>query len=113
MDISEIQKSIEAEFADARESRAMGREGRARVCARRAAGLALGIYYEKSVGRSPPQSAYELLQWFALREEIPLDLRDAAKRLTVRVTTTFDLPHAEDPIRDAWNLIDAVLGGDV
>ena len=113
MDISEIQKKIEAEFAAARESRAAGNEGRARVCARRAAGLALGIYYAKSLDESPPQSVYKLLQWFSLREEIPQELRDAAKRLIVRVTTEFDLPHSQDPLHDARLIAEVILSGDI
>lgn len=113
MDINKIYKSIEMELTDGRDSREREKEGRARVCARRAAGLALGIYYEKSIGKSPPKSAYKLLQWFSEREEISQDLRDSANRLTVRVTPAFRLPHDEDPLEDAQIIIDAILGGSV
>ncbi len=113
MDISEVQKKIEAEFAAARASRTAGNEGRARVCARRAAGLALGIYYAESLAEIPPQSAYKLLQWFSLREEIPQELRDAAKRLIVRVTTEFELPHRQDPLHDARLIAETILSGDI
>jgi len=111
MDIMPIRNSIEAEFSDAQASRLKGNEGRARVCARRAAGLAVSIYFEKQTTEQPPQSAYWLLQWFSLREEIPEDLRQSAKRLTVRVTPAYELPHKEDPIEDACRIVSAILNG--
>ena len=113
MEHHELRISIEAEFADAQRSRADGNEGRARVCARRAAGLAIGQYYEHCLERPSPTSAYVLLQWFSERVEIPQDLRDAAKRLTVRVTPEYKLPHFEDPLEDACSLVKAILEGDV
>ena len=113
MDISEVRKSIEMELTDGRDSREKENEGRARVCARRAAGLALGVYYERSMGKNPPTSAYKLLQWFSERKEISQDLRDSANRLTVRVTPAFKLPHDEDPLEDAQTIIDAILDGSV
>ena len=111
MEKSELKKSIEAELLDARNSRDGGNEGRARVCARRAAGLAIGQYYEECMGERPPTSAYVLLQWFSDREEMPENLRDAARRLTVRVTPAYVLPHEEDPLEDAQLLIQAFLAG--
>jgi len=113
MENHELTVSIEAEFSDARESRTAGNEGRARVCARRAAGLAIGQYYERCLGKPPPASAYQLLQWFSERVEIPDDLQDAARRLTVRVTPEYELPHFEDPLEDAQFLVKAILEGDV
>jgi hypothetical protein len=113
MENHELYTSIEAEFLDAYRSRAGGNEGRARVCARRAAGLAIGQYYEYCLEKTSPTSAYELLQWFTERAEIPQDLRDAARRLTVRVTPEYDLPHFEDPLEDAHLLVNAILEGHV
>jgi hypothetical protein len=111
MDIRRIRTSIEAELSNAQASRMKANEGRARVCARRAAGLAVSIYFEQETTEQPPQSAYRLLQWFSLREEVPEDLRLAAKRLTVRVTPAYELPHKEDPIDDARKIISAILNG--
>jgi hypothetical protein len=103
--------AIEAELLGARVSRAEGNEGRARVCARRAAGLAIGTYFERNTGENPPQSAYRLLQWFSQRDEIPEDLLRSAQRLSVRVTPDFELPHQEDPIEDALLIITAIMDG--
>jgi hypothetical protein len=111
MDIMQTRSAIEAELSDALVSRENANEGRARVCARRAAGMAIGIYFERNVGERPPQSAYKLLQWFSQREEIPEDLQQSAERLLVRVTPDFELPHQEDPIEDARQIITAILDG--
>lgn len=113
MEDHDIRLSIEAELSDARESRAQGKEGRARVCARRAAGLALGHYYERCLGKPAPASAYQLLQWFSQRKETPEELRETARRLIVRVTPEYKLPHSEDPLEDAQSLIMAILDGTI
>jgi HEPN domain-containing protein len=112
MDIEELRTSIEEAFADAQDSRSRGKEGRARVSARRAAGLAIANFYRSRLGKSPPRSALQLLQWFSRQETVPNELRQAASRLTVRVTPAFKLPHPEDPLEDATMLIEAILGGD-
>ena len=111
MNNMQTRSAIEAELLDARVSRSQGNEGRARVCARRAAGLAIGTYFEGNIGENPPQSAYRLLQWFSHRDEIPEDLQRSARRLSVRVTPDFELPHQEDPIEDALLIITAILDG--
>ncbi|OGO20880.1 MAG: hypothetical protein A2Z14_04095 [Chloroflexi bacterium RBG_16_48_8] len=113
MELKERQARIEAEFMEARDSRAKGNEGRARVCARRAAGIAIGIYFERNTGESPPRSAYELLQWYSRREEIPDNLRESAERLTVRVTPEYKLPHIQDPLEDARFIVAAILDGSI
>lgn len=113
MDILQIQTVIEEELTAAHDSRLKGNEGRARVCARRAAGLAIGIYFENLSGEKPPRSVYKLLQWFTEQEEIPEQLRRSAQRLTVHVTPEFELPHEEDPIHDAQAIITAILSGAV
>jgi hypothetical protein len=109
MENHQLIKMVEAEIADAQMSRSGGNEGRARVCARRAAGLAISTYYEKCLDQSPPASAYVLLQWYSEQEEISKDLREAARRLTVRVTPEYELPHDEDPIEDAKSLVQHIL----
>jgi hypothetical protein len=97
---------IEAELAKAARARDDGREGLARVCARRAAGWALGPYYVKRMGRPAPASALDLLRWFHADPSASPELRRAAERLTVRVTEEHRLPHAEDPLTDARRIIE-------
>ena len=97
---------IEAELAKAARARDDGREGLARVCARRAAGWALRDYYVERMGRPAPASALDLLRWLHADPSALPDLRRAAERLTVRVTEEHRLPHPEDPLSDARRIIE-------
>ena len=100
---------ITAELADAIASRKEGREGRARVCARRAAGLAVASYYECRHAHLATHSAFDLLKLVQLEEELPTGVRLAAARLSTRVTTSGQLPHPQDPLDDARMLIETLL----
>jgi len=93
---------------EAAASRSRGNEGRARVCARRAVGIALALHW--SVG--PPANAYQLLMRAAADSGLPPEVRQAAQRLTRRVTEAHRLPHDEDPLDDA-RVILAALGHSV
>jgi hypothetical protein len=97
---------IEHELEQAARFRAEGRAGRARVCARRAAGWAIGPTYRRTTGAEPPASAIVLLLWYATFPEAPDPLRRAAGRLTTQVTEDHTLPHPEDPYDDACLLVD-------
>jgi hypothetical protein len=97
---------IEHELEQAARFRAEGRPGRARVCARRAAGWAIGPTYRRSTGAEPPASAMVLLLWYATFPEAPDPLRRVAGRLTTHVTEDHALPHPEDPYDDARLLVD-------
>lgn len=81
--------------------RSRGNEGRARVCARRAVGAALALRW--SAG--PQANAYQLLLRAAADNGLPPELRQAAQRLTRRVTEAHRLPHDEDPLDDARALL--------
>lgn len=86
---------------EAAASRSRGNEGRARVCARRAVGAALALRW--SLG--PQANAYQLLMRAAADSGLPPDVRQAAQRLTRRVTEAHRLPHDEDPLDDARALL--------
>jgi hypothetical protein len=103
-----VASRVEHELRQARRFQAEGRAGRARVCARRAAGWSVGPTYRRLTGAEPPSSAMSLLQWYASHPDTPDPLRQAARRLTVHVTQEHALPHPEDPIADAQTLIDAL-----
>jgi hypothetical protein len=95
---------IRIELDQAEAARAAGNEGRARVCARRAAGLAARDFLERhGVGRRS-ESAYELLEQLAEFPALDPDLRRAALHLTMRVSTAFSLPADVDLIADAQTL---------
>ena len=94
-------RRVAHELEQAVRFRAEGRLGRARVCARRAAGWAIGPTYRRSTGDPPPSSAMVLLRWYRDFAEASDSLRRAAARLTTHVTEDHTLPHPEDPIDDA------------
>ncbi|MFV2044648.1 MAG: hypothetical protein ACC700_15615 [Anaerolineales bacterium] len=96
---------IEAELAYARAARKHGKEGRARVCARRAAGWAIAAHFPNN----RQLGAYSLLHWLEGNTEVSLDLRSAAGRLTEQVTVDHELPHSEDPLEDAEMIVVGLL----
>jgi hypothetical protein len=83
-------------------SRAAGNEGRARVCARRAAGFALAA----SLGVPGKPNAYEMLCHAAGTHGLSESACKGAARLCVRVAKTHRLPHVEDPLEDARLIIE-------
>jgi hypothetical protein len=103
---------VDRELRQAGRFRAEGRAGRSRVCARRAAGWAIGPTFRRLTGTEPPASALSLLQWYAAHPATPDRLRRAAQRLTVHVTEDHALPHPDDPLEDARALIEGLRAGE-
>jgi len=83
---------MQMEFERAEHARARGNEGQARVCARRAAGIAIREYLTRQAIRPPSTSAYDLLN--LIKEDVHLapELKQIANHLTLRVTEDFKLP---------------------
>jgi HEPN domain-containing protein len=100
---------IEAEFEKAEEARARGNEGQARVCARRAAGIAIREYFLRQGIHPPSPSAYELLNLVKEDSRLSPDLKRAAEHLTLRVTEEFKLPVNVDLIAEAKNFCEDLL----
>lgn len=98
------QAEINAELELAEQARRRGNEGRARVCARRAAGIAARVYLDGHGRRSRSSSAYEVLRLLADDLGLPPDLRQAAEYLTLRVNEEFKLPVNVDLIAEARKL---------
>jgi hypothetical protein len=107
---SDWKTAFEAELARAASVRAGGNEGQARVCARRAAGLAIREYARRNGLVPPSNSAYDLLGWLAGRPGLDPDLRSASVKLTQRVTEEFRLPLQADLIAEARLLARGLLG---
>ncbi len=95
---------VEEELARAEAARARKNEGQARVCARRAAGLAAREYLQQTGVPVHPTSAYELLKLLANQPRLSPDLKRAAVHLTLRVTEEFKLPVKVDLIAEARKL---------
>jgi HEPN domain-containing protein len=102
-------EQIQKEFETAEQARAKGNEGQARVCARRAAGMAIREYLIRRGIRPPSHSAVDLLN---LLKDDPLlspHLKLIADHLTVRVTEAFKLPVNADLVAEAKTLCDELL----
>jgi hypothetical protein len=95
------QTEIDAEFEKAEQARARGNEGQARVCARRAAGIAAREYLTRKGIPSPRVSAYDLLNLLKEDPSLSADIRLIADHLTLRVTEEFKLPINADLIAES------------
>jgi len=95
------QTEIEAELEKAEEARGRGNEGQARVCARRAAGIAIREYLTRRGIRPPSVSAYDLLNLLKDDPRLTPDLKQIVDHLTLRVTEEFKLPVEADLVAEA------------
>jgi hypothetical protein len=96
---------IEVELENAERARMAGNEGRARVCARRAAGIAARNFLARHALPQRDKSALTAIQALAEFPGLAPDLRTAALHLVTRVTEEFTLPVDADLIADARKLI--------
>jgi hypothetical protein len=105
------QTEINAEFEKAEQARARGNEGQARVCARRAAGIAVREYLARQGIRSPSVSAYDLLNMLKNDPRLAQrpDLQQIADHLTLRVTEEFKLPVNADLVAEARMFCEKLL----
>ena len=102
--------ALQAEFERAEQARTRGNEGQARVCARRAAGIAAREYLTRrgQIIRTP--SAYDLLSLLVEDASLTDELRQSAALLTLRVNEEFKLPVDVDLVVEARKLCEALLG---
>jgi hypothetical protein len=105
----EIQQIIRGELERGLFAREAGNEGKARVCARRAAGTALREYFHLTgeLGQAGgSRSAYDLLSAVQYSEPIPLNAKEAARRLLLTVDEDHNLPIQADLLEEARVLAD-------
>ena len=100
---ADARQKIEEELNRGAEARQAGLEGRARVCARRAAGAAIREYLDLRGIPAPGPSAYDLLIYLRDMPDTPGEARRAAPALVERGDQSFALPdgvdlHAEAPL---------------
>ena len=94
------QAQIDVEIERAEQARGRGNEGQARVCARRAAGIAVREYLIRQRIRPPSVSAYDLLNLLKEDPHLSPDLKRITDHLTMRVTKEFKLPVDADLIAE-------------
>ena len=96
---------IEKEFATAREALKSGNDGKARVCTRRAAGEAIAWFLTKYPRSDWAPDAIRRLESLNNDPFFPVEARDAAHRLTVKISDQFTYPFTTNPIEDAEIII--------
>ena len=107
--MSDWRTDFEGEIARAETAREKKKEGQARVCARRAAGIVAREYFKRMDIPVRTPSAYDLLNLLASQPLLPVDARQAASSLTLRVDEEFKLPTEADLIAEARKLCAALL----
>ena len=107
--MTDYRRQIDRELSQAENARAQGLEGRARVCARRAAGMAARAYLETRGEPIPTFNAVDLLQGLAERPELHAQARQAIGYLLLRVTPDFQLPVSVDLIAESRRLTALLL----
>ena len=100
---------IQAEMERAEKARAEANEGMARVCARRAAGLAAGEYITRCGLPHQGSSAYDRLTFLSQNTAVPFEIRQISGHFLVRVTPDHTLPLDADLLQDARWLIEKLL----
>ena len=101
---------IDLELTLAREAQLAANPGRARVCARRAAGWAIRDWYARGEGSAWGGDALKQLQRFRADPAVPEAAREAAARLLTKVDLDHQLPFDDDPVEDARSIIAHVRG---
>lgn len=92
---------IIAELNAGRLAQQAGNPGRARVCARRAAGLGIKAWYQRRGDSAWGGDALRQLARLQGDPLAPADVRAAAARLTTKVDFDHQLPFDDDPLVDA------------
>jgi hypothetical protein len=98
-------EQIEKELAMARAALQAGNEGKARVCARRAAGQAITWMLSKFSRDNWGDDAMSQLTHLRDDASFPTEVREAAVRLTTKISQQFDYPFTNDPLADAEVII--------
>ncbi|HMD13821.1 MAG TPA: hypothetical protein VKI62_04285 [Bacteroidota bacterium] len=99
---------IQQEISTARESVEVGNEGKARVCARRAAGWAIQWFVSRNARPDWRIDAMSQLRLLQGDESFSNDIRDAARRLSTRISDRFEYSPSADPIEDAIIIINEI-----
>jgi hypothetical protein len=98
-------KKIQEELAHAEFARAQGNEGMARVCSRRAAGIATGMYLSLHGITGFGSSVHERLNILKTLTNISPQAIDTAEHLLLRVNEDHELPNDVDLIEETRWLI--------
>jgi hypothetical protein len=104
----EVRFQQELEHAEA--ARSEGNEGRARVCARRAAGILVDEYFRRKGVPLPTVSAYDSLKHLASMPDLPSQAKEITHHMLLKVSPDYSLPVDADLIEEARSLKRELLG---
>lgn len=102
-------EQIKIELATAEAALREANEGKARVCARRAVALASEDWLDRYPQNDWGGDAMHHLRQIQQEESFPLTIREAAERLSTKVTDRETAPFTSDPISDARLIIDHLI----
>jgi hypothetical protein len=105
----EFRQQLNAEFEQAEVARSIGNEGRARVCCRRAAGIAIREYFDQRGKSFFGKSSYDLIKIFSDAPEIHQDIKQICNHLTLRVSEDFTIPAGVDLLEETRFLCSSLL----
>jgi hypothetical protein len=106
----QVLQLIEKEFAVADQALKIGNDGKVRVCARRAAGAAIAYWLQSNPRSGWGLDAMTRLHHLQLDASLPHNVRDAAVRLTTKITEQFATSFATSPIEDSRIIIAYLIG---
>lgn len=106
---SKWRAELDNELARAKEARLRGNEGRARVCARRAVGIATRLYLDAHGVEVGSSSVLDLLDRLIDQPGVDDNTRRLARLFALRVDTEFKLPAGVDLVAEAVNLCGELL----
>ena len=101
-----IQSEIETELQLAIQYNALNQEGKSRVCARRAAGSAILLWFKQKSIDQDGLTIYNALSHFKEMEEIPENVKEAASLLIQKVDENYRLPENIHLIEQAKTIIE-------
>lgn len=99
-----------AELNQAEQARHSGNEGRARVCARRAAGHVIDEYLRRKGNRATGGSAYNQIQFLASQPGLSHQVYEILEHLMLRVTPEHKLPVEVDLLSEVRILSMELIG---
>jgi hypothetical protein len=101
--------AFENELRLGERARLNGNEGRARVCARRAAGIVISEYFKRKGNRLSSTSAYDLLNIALQEPDLPPQAAEICQHLSLRLAPDFSLPIPADLLSEARMLKSVLL----
>lgn len=104
-------KAIAMELRLAEDARKKGQEGRARVCSRRALGIAIGEYLDRMGIARPGPSAIERINLLLTIDEISEQGKEISRHMLIKVAEDHSIPSHIDLIAESRTLITELLGG--